>query len=40
MLLSTLKPKNEQILVKVAISPVSIEGARKNLASGNSRLEF
>jgi predicted alpha-1,2-mannosidase len=26
-------PKNEPILVKVAISPVSVEGARKNLAA-------
>ncbi len=26
-------PKNKQILVKVALSPVSIEGARKNLAA-------
>ena len=34
------KPKNRQLLVKVAISPVSIEGARKNLEAEIPHWDF
>ena len=38
--LSFINPKNKKILVRVAVSPVSVEGARKNLAAELNHWNF